>query len=69
MFPVCRVLNLAASAFGVVATDLTQDGLDEIIIATTRGLHIYQLDLTEVTKLLETRLEKKRNEIHTIKSQ
>ncbi|CAF4517106.1 unnamed protein product [Rotaria sp. Silwood1] len=61
-FPVCRVLSLAASVYGVLAFDLTNDGLDEIIIATTKGLHIYQLELNEVVKLIENRLEKKNNE-------
>ncbi|CAF1916435.1 unnamed protein product [Rotaria magnacalcarata] len=61
-FPVCRVLSLAASAFGILALDLTNDGLDEIVIATTKGLHIYQLELSEVVKLIESRLEKKSNE-------
>ncbi|CAF2879668.1 unnamed protein product [Rotaria sp. Silwood2] len=61
-FPVCRVLSLAASAYGILAFDFTSDGLDEIIIATTKGLHIYQLDLNEVVKLMENRLEKKNNE-------
>ena len=56
-FPVCQVLSLAASAFGVLAFDLTNDGLDEIIIATTKGLHIYQLELNEVVKLIRNRLE------------
>lgn len=60
MFPVCRVLSLAASAFGLLALDFTNDGLDEIIIATTKGLHIYQLELNEVVKLIESRLEKKK---------
>jgi hypothetical protein len=61
-FPVCRVLSLSASAFGVLALDLTNDGLHEIIIATTKGLHIYQLELNEVVILIRNRLEKKTNE-------
>ncbi|CAF1299192.1 unnamed protein product [Rotaria sordida] len=61
-FPVCRVFPLAASAYGILALDFTNDGLDEIIIATTKGLHIYQLELNEVVKLIENRLEKKNNE-------
>jgi hypothetical protein len=61
-FPVCRVLSLSASAYGILACDLTNDGLDEIIIATTKGLHIYQLELNEVVKLIENRLEKNKNE-------
>ena len=61
-FPVCRVLSLSASAYGILAFDFTNDGLDEIIIATTKGLHIYQLELNEVIKLIENRLEKKTNE-------
>ncbi|CAF1282766.1 unnamed protein product [Adineta ricciae] len=61
-FPVCRALSLAASAYGILAFDLTNDGLDEIIIATTKGLHVYQLELDEVVKLIETRLEKKKLE-------
>ena len=62
IFPVCRVLPLSASAFGILACDLTNDGLDEIIIATTKGLHIYQLELNEVVKLVETRLNRNKNE-------
>jgi hypothetical protein len=62
MFPICRALTLSASAYGVLACDLTNDGLDEIIIATTKGLHIYQLELNEVVKLVENRLEKTKNE-------
>jgi hypothetical protein len=61
-FPVCRVLSLSASAYGILACDLTNDGIDEIIIATTKGLHIYQLELNEVVKLVERRLEKNKNE-------
>ncbi len=61
-FPICRVLSLSASAYGILAFDFTHDGLDEIIIATTKGLHIYQLELNEVVKLIENRLEKKKNE-------
>ncbi|CAF1314333.1 unnamed protein product [Adineta steineri] len=60
-FPVCRVLSLSASAYGILAYDFTNDGIDEIIIATTKGLHIYQLELNEVVKLIENRLEKKTN--------
>jgi hypothetical protein len=56
-FPVCRVLSLSASVYGLLACDLTNDGIDEIIIATTKGLHIYQLDLNEVVKLIENRLK------------
>lgn len=62
IFPVCRVLTLSASAFGILACDLTNDGLDEIIIATTKGLHIYQLELNEVVKLVETRLNTNKTE-------
>lgn len=62
IFPVCRVLTLSASAFGILACDLTNDGLDEIIIATTKGLHIYQLELSEVMKLVENRLNTNKNE-------
>lgn len=61
-FPVCRVFQLAASAYGILALDFTNDGLDEIVIASTKGLHIYQLDANEVVKLIENRLEKKTNE-------
>jgi len=61
-FPVCRVLSLSASAYGISSCDLTNDGLDEILIATTKGLHIYQLELNEVAKLIENRLEKKKND-------
>jgi hypothetical protein len=61
-FPVCRVLSLSASAYGISSCDLTNDGLDEILIATTKGLHIYQLELNEVAKLIEKRLEKKKND-------
>ena len=58
-FPVCRVLTFSASVFSIVACDLTNDGLDEIIIATTLGLHIYQLELDEVIKLVKKRLDRK----------
>jgi len=61
-FPVCRVLSLSASAYGMSSCDLTNDGLDEILIATTKGLHIYQLELNEVAKLIENRLEKIKKE-------
>ena len=63
IFPVCRVLPLAASPFSLIATDLINDDLPELIIATTRGLHIHQLDLNEVAKLIETRLKKKTNDV------
>lgn len=68
-FPVCRVLPLSASAFGVIVTDWTNDGLNEIIVATTKGLHIYQLELSEVVKLVEERLKKKKIEATVINSQ
>lgn len=58
-FPMCRALPLSASAYGILAVDLTNDGLDEVIIATTKGLHIYQLEMSEVLKLVANRLENK----------
>lgn len=58
MFPVCQVLPLSASAYGLDSCDLTHDQMEEILLATTKGLHIYQLDLNEVVKLIENRLEK-----------
>lgn len=54
-------MPLSASAYGILSCDLTNDGLDEIIIATTKGLHIYQLELNEVVKLIENRFEKDKN--------
>ena len=60
-FPICRVLPLSASAFSIRAFDLTNDGLDEIIIATTKGLHVYQLELSEVITLLEARSKANKN--------
>jgi KICSTOR complex protein kaptin len=59
VFPVCLALPLSASAFGITAVDLTHDGLEEIILATTKGLHIYQLELHEVAKLIDIRLREK----------
>lgn len=57
MFPVCEVLSISASAYGLTSYDLTHDQLDEVLLATTKGLHIYQLDLNEVEKLIKNRVE------------
>ncbi|CAF0775669.1 unnamed protein product [Didymodactylos carnosus] len=58
--PLYRTLTLAASAYSLVCVDFTNDGLDEIIIATTKGLHIHQLGLDEVMYILNNRMEIKK---------